>query len=574
VNNYHRNGDGAKSDTSRPPAPVRQSPTDVTQTTSGRVPAEAKGRRSIDRLLLVVEDNPGDARLLREMFAEDDSHNTEVIHMDCMVKAEKHLLDHAVDIILLDLGLPDAQGLEAVRRAHAAAPNVPLVVLTGLDDESLAVQALQEGAQDYLIKGQIEARGLLRALRYAIERKVLEDAGKASENQLLQAQKLESIGRLAGGVAHDFNNMLFAIRGYAELLGQDLASMDPVRLDPRGLMLSVSAISEAAERATALTAQLLAFSRQQMVTAKVLDLNEAVTKIEPMLNQLIGENTRLILKLDPAAGRICADASQIDQIIVNLVVNARDAMPNGGMVTIETGTTSFDEPSAVSLFDVRPGPFVLLSVTDTGVGIDRATREHMFEPFFTTKDVGKGTGLGLATTYGIVRQAGGDIRVQSELGRGTVFKLYFPRVDGAVEERPIVPVGATIGVGRAMIVEDDPSVRDITRRFLERAGYDVVAMADGVEAVAAARAGPPFDVLVTDVVMPNMSGIDLAEQMMDLDPLIAVVLLSGYTAEHLDLEGATARGATFVPKPVTSNQLLQAVVQGVAQRHAVARTLT
>lgn len=307
----------------------------------------------LTRRLLIVEDNPGDVRLLREMFKEDTSQATEVTHVESISEAEKHLSERSVDLILLDLGLPDSIGLDAVRRAHVAAPSVPLVVLTGLDDESLAAQALQEGAQDYLIKGQIETRGLFRAMRHAIERKGMEDGRRAAESQLLQAQKLESIGRLAGGIAHDFNNILFAIHGYAELLAQDIASEDAARRDPDGLLSSVTAITHAAERATVLTAQLLAFSRQQIVTPKVLDINAAVTTIEPMLNQLTGEDMRLVLKLDPAAGRIRADSGQIGQIIVNLVVNGRDAMPNGGTVTIETGNVAFEESYASGQFDVR-----------------------------------------------------------------------------------------------------------------------------------------------------------------------------------------------------------------------------
>jgi two-component system cell cycle sensor histidine kinase/response regulator CckA len=393
---------------------------------------------------------------------------------------------------------------------------------------------------------------------------------KDAENQLLQAQKLESIGRLAGGIAHDFNNMLFAIHGYAELLTQDLARANRSRFDPDSALLSVQAISDAAERAATLTGQLLAFSRQQVVTVKVLDINEAVTTIEPMLNQLIGDNMGLTVKLDPAAGHIRADAGQIDQIIVNLVVNARDAMPDGGTVTIETGNVSFDERYTMEHFDALPGPYVLLAVSDTGTGMDRATREHIFEPFFTTKEVGRGTGLGLATTYGIVHQAGGHVWLYSEPGHGSIFKLYFPRVDAAVEERPLVPVTSTAGVGTALVVEDEPAVRDMTTQLLQRAGYDVLAVADGIEAIAAARLAERLDVLVTDVVMPNLSGVELAEQMMDRYPLIGVVLLSGYTAETLDLERVTAGGATFVSKPISSNQLLQAVLQAVASRRAAA----
>jgi two-component system cell cycle sensor histidine kinase/response regulator CckA len=524
--------------------------------------------QAVRRLLLVVEDNPGDARLLREMFIEQDSHNTELTHVVCMSDAEKHLAERKVDVILLDLGLPDAQGLEAVRRAHAAAPTIPLVVLTGLDDESLAVEALQEGAQDYLIKGRIDAHGLLRAVRYAVERKTLEDAGILAANQLLQAQKVESLGRLAGGIAHDFNNMLFAVHGYAELLSQDLASNDPARLDPDRLLLSVNEISHAAERATALTSQLLAFSRRQTVSVNVLDLNATVTMIEPMVRQLIGEDVRLVLKLDPDAGHICADGGQIDQILVNLVLNARDAMPDGGTVTIESGNAAFDGASVPGRADVTAGSYVFLAVSDTGIGIDSATREQIFEPFFTTKAIGKGTGLGLATTHGIVHQAGGHISVESEPGVGSAFRLYFPRDDGAIGEKTLLASAKIVGAGRVLVAEDDPAVRDITTRFLERAGYDVRAVADGVEALAVAGHSPPFDVLVTDIVMPKMSGIDLAQEMMNQYPLVGVVLLSGYTAESREVNLATERGATFVSKPVTSSELLQAVLQAIASRRA------
>jgi len=239
-------------------------------------------------------------------------------------------------------------------------------------------------------------------------------------------------------------------------------------------------------------------------------------------------------------------------------------------VAIETRSTAFEELGGAGTFDVEPGPFTLLSVEDTGVGIDGATREHMFEPFFTTKEVGKGTGLGLATAYGIVRQSGGDIWVDSTVGRGSAFKLCFPRVDGPADERPLVLIDATIGVGRVLVVQDDRAVRDITTQFLERAGYAVVAVADGTQAIAVARSELPLDVLVADVVMPRMSGIELADRMMDLDPALGIVLLSGYVAEALDLERAMSRGAIFVQKPVTSRQMVEAVIHAAASRRTAA----
>jgi CheY-like chemotaxis protein len=266
-----------------------------------------------------------------------------------------------------------------------------------------------------------------------------------------------------------------------------------------------------------------------------------------------------------------ADAGQIEQIVVNLVLNARDAMPDGGTVTIESGNATFDDFHAPGHVNGTPGPYVFLAITDTGVGMDHATREHIFEPFFTTKSLGNGTGLGLASAYGIVNQAGGHIFVYSEPGQGSVFKLYFPRVDAPVERRSAVRLPPVVGVGTVMIVEDDPAIRTMTAKLLNRAGYEVVPVADGSEALATARTAGPMDVLVTDVIMPTTSGIALAEQMMDAYPRMGVVLLSGYVEETLHLERAISRGATFVAKPLSSTQLLQTVAQAVASRKAAAK---
>ncbi len=384
---------------------------------------------------------------------------------------------------------------------------------------------------------------------------------KAAEGQLLQAQKLESIGRLAGGIAHDFNNMLFVINGHAEMLDQDLSPDRRSALDLDEALRNVRAIREAGERAGTLTAQLLAFSRQQVITPQVLDLNAAVGGLEPMVRKLIGEDMRLVLNLGLDAGQIRADPGQLDQILVNLVVNARDAMPDGGTITIETGSQLVDASYVFGHLDVKPGPYVLLIVSDTGVGMDRAMRERIFEPFFTTKELGKGTGLGLATAHGIVQQAGGQIWVYSEPGVGSTFKIFFPEVDTPVpDERPKVAETTSVGTGTVLVVEDEPGVREMTTQMLNRAGYHVMAVANGPDAIAhLAGLDDPIDALVTDVIMPHMSGIELAGLVMDRYSDVGVVMLSGYTAQTLNLEQVTTRGATFVPKPVTSGQLISAV---------------
>ncbi len=383
-------------------------------------------------------------------------------------------------------------------------------------------------------------------------------ARKAAEAQLLQAQKLESIGRLAGGIAHDFGNMMFAIRGFVELLEEDLEG-DREHFDFAMALGNVHGIDEAATRAAALTTQLLAFSRQQAVSPQVLDPAASIRALEPLLHRLIGEAVELRLTLAHDTGRIRADAGQLDQILVNLTVNARDAMPEGGRIMIETTNVTFDEGYAADHFNVTPGEFVLLAVSDTGIGMDADTRSRVFEPFFTTKELGRGTGLGLATIYGIVQQAGGHIWLYSEPGRGSTFKLYFPRVD-AGEAPAAVPHQPGAARGTVLLAEDEATVRQMARQVLRRAGWSVIEASTGGEALQLLETmRHPIDAIVSDVVMPGIGGIELAETVLDRYPSVRVVLLSGYTAETLGLERVVARGARFVSKPASRRELLAAL---------------
>jgi PAS domain S-box-containing protein len=377
-----------------------------------------------------------------------------------------------------------------------------------------------------------------------------------TQAQLVQTQKMEAVGRLAGGVAHDFNNILTAITGYAELLLLTLGDLDPRHKD-------IEEIKKASGRASGLTRQLLAFSRKQVLQPRVLNLNAVVANMEKMLRRLIREDIELATVLDPALGRVKADPGQIEQVIMNLAVNARDAMPQGGKLTIETMNVYLDEDYARQHVDVQPGPYVMLAVSDTGVGMDEETLSHLFEPFFTTKEKGAGTGLGLATVYGIVKQSGGHIWVYSEPEPGTTFKIYLPRVEEAVE---LLQPGAALaklpqGTETVLLVEDADMVRELARRVLLQNGYTVLVARHGGEALQVCEQNEgPLHLLVTDVVMPGgMSGRDLAENLAPLHPGMKVLYISGYTDNAIARHGVLEPGIAFLQKPFTPDSLVRKV---------------
>ena len=375
------------------------------------------------------------------------------------------------------------------------------------------------------------------------------------EQQLRQAQKMEAVGRLAGGVAHDFNNILTAITGYADLLLEDLGSDDPQRQD-------VAEIRKAADRAAGLTRQLLAFSRQQVMQAQVLDLNALVADTQSMLGRLLGEDVALATKLDPALGAVRADPGQLEQVLMNLAVNARDAMPNGGKLTIETANAELDESYTREHFPARPGPYVMLAVSDTGTGMSAEVQSHLFEPFFTTKEKGKGTGLGLATVYGIVKQSGGYVWVYTEPGHGTTFKIYLPRVDAAPAPRVSGVQASPVedGTETVLLAEDETAVRAVARHTLQRHGYTVLEAPSAEAALdLAQRHSGPIHLLLTDVVMPGMSGRALALRLSELRPELRVIYMSGYPEEAITRHGVLERGFTYVQKPFTPEGLARKV---------------
>jgi len=374
------------------------------------------------------------------------------------------------------------------------------------------------------------------------------------EEQFRQAQKMDAVGRLAGGVAHDFNNLLMVINGYTEVLLEELKPDSP-------LHQKVQSIQQAADRAATLTRQLLAFSRKQLLELKVVDVNTVIGDMERLLRPLIGENIALITRLSPDAGRTRADAGQLEQVVMNLVVNAKDAMPNGGKITVQSSDITVRQNFREHHF-IQPGRYVVLSVSDTGHGMDRETQSRIFEPFFTTKEKGKGTGLGLSTVYGIVKQTGGYIFAQSEVGAGTTFFIYLPRVEDFPQElRPAVSQeNEKGGCETVLLVEDEDSVRELVRETLVARGYRVLEAADGESGLRAAAAfSGRIDILITDVVMPGISGRELANQLLSLRPEMGVLYLSGYTEDTILHQGALSPGTAFLQKPFTLQHLARKV---------------
>ncbi|MBI3662327.1 MAG: response regulator [Acidobacteria bacterium] len=613
---------------------------------------------------LLVEDNPGDAQLIQELLAEAGGSHLHLEWTGRLSSALERLAGGQIDLLLLDLSLPDSQGFETFARVSACAAHLPIIVITGLEDEEMALRILREGAEDYVLKGQLDGRLLLRAIRYAMGRKRAAEALRESEQryrelfenatygiyratldgnfldvnstlvrilgyqareevlglnlftdvfcdpghfkrlmeqceeaaevhgtevdwkqesgrgitvrlsgrlvrnrtgeldhceviaedvterralqeQLRQAQKMEAIGRLAGGIAHDFNNLLSVIIGYSESLVEGLGQRESLRD-------KAEEIKKAADSAASLTRQLLAFSRQQVLAPKVLDLGLVVRDTESMLRRLIGEDVDLLTVAEPDLGQVKADPGQMEQVILNLAINARDSMPEGGKLTIETRNAELGENYLARRPLMRPGSYVLLAISDNGMGMDAATQARIFEPFFTTKEQGKGTGLGLATVYGIVKQSGGHIWVYSEPGQGTTFKIYLPRVERSLETAAAgrAPAGPVTGTETILLVEDAVPLRQLACQYLEGIGYTVLSAADGAEAVRIAEKHPgPIDLLLTDVILPGLSGRKVAEHLTAMRKGIKVLYMSGYTNNAIIHHGILDAGVAFLQKP-------------------------
>lgn len=423
-----------------------------------------------------------------------------------------------------------------------------------------------DAVENWIHTGQGERQHAVVVSRDLTERKRAEEALRNSEEQLRQAQKLEAVGQLAGGVAHDFNNILTVILGYSDILIKKTAEGDPNRS-------RVEEIKRAAERASSLTRQLLAFSRKQVLQPKPFDLNSLITDMSKMLGRLIGEDIDFAVVLTEDVAEVNADPGQIEQVLMNLVVNARDAMPNGGKITIESTIAEIDSTYAMMHIGIQPGRYVTLAVSDNGVGMDTETKKHIFEPFFTTKEQGKGTGLGLSTVYGIIKQSGGNIWAYSEPGQGTTFKIYLPQVacTGSVE-RHFDDAEARVagGTETILLVEDEPQIREMASEFLSENGYQVLVASSGIEALTILNElSGPVHLILTDVIMPRMNGRELTECIASLRPETKVLYMSGYTNDAVVRHGVLDSGTSFIQKPFSPDALgrkVREVLDGQLQK--------
>jgi two-component system, cell cycle sensor histidine kinase and response regulator CckA len=503
--------------------------------------------------VLLVEDSEDDALMvIRELKrAGYDVDFTRVENADAL---KSSLAGKLWDLVISDFSMPRFSGTDALHMVRSTGTDAPFIFISGTMGEDTAVAALKDGAQDYLVKTNLKrlVPAVQREMREVHERR----QRQRLEQQVHQLQKFEAIGRLAGGVAHDFNNLLGVILGQTEIL------LD--RHHDEATNRALEMIKGSATRGASLTRQLLAFGRRQVLKPKVLNVNAILSDVEKLLQRVIGEDIQLVFHMDAKIGSVEADPSQLEQVILNLATNARDAMPGEGKLTVATANMHLDELYADRRMVVKPGRYVQVTVSDTGCGMDEATQSRIFEPFFTTKEQGKGTGLGLATVYGIVKQSGGYIWVYSEPGHGTTFKIYLPVVEAAAESPQYVEQNAELPRGweTVLVVEDDTLLREVACEFLQSSGYVVIAAGSPQEAIQFAEGhSGPIDFLLTDVIMPKMNGRELARRLSTMRPEMKVLYVSGYPDSVVrdGANGALEEGLAFLEKPYTRRMLVRKI---------------
>jgi signal transduction histidine kinase len=499
--------------------------------------------------VLLLEDVPDDAELVeRELHKTIE--DVTVLCVDSRDEFVAALDEFDPQLILSDHHLVAFGGMDALRLTIEQKPDLPFIFVTGSLDEETAVECIKAGAWDYVLKDRLARLG--PAVAGAMELQRMRVTLDRTREQLLQAQKMDALGRLAGGVVHDFNNLATAILGYCDLLTETFEGNDSRRGD-------VGEIRYAAERGAALTQRLLAFSRKQLIEFQPVQLNDIVASTQRLLERLIGETVRLETRLAADLGWVLSHRAQIEQVLMNLAVNARDAMPQGGTLVVETANVHVDDAHVNAHAEATLGPHVALAISDTGIGMTEATLSRVFEPFFTTKARGEGTGLGLATVYGIVRQAGGHIVIDSKPETGTTFRVFLPCVATPAAlpvARPATPTAIAGGDERVLLVEDNASLRRLTRRVLERYGYRVLEAASGFAALAVLdESADPIDLLLTDIILPDISGPDVARRIRFRFPNVPALYVSGYTDDDVLRQGLLEEGAPFLEKPFTAEAL-------------------
>jgi signal transduction histidine kinase len=502
--------------------------------------------------ILIVEDSANDAALLvRELQKNGFDLKWKCVETEADYRVN---LDSKINVVFSDFTLPQFSTMRALEILQESKLEIPFIIVSGTIGEERAVESMKAGATDYVLKGNLNRIGpVVKRALCEIQERV---ERKRAEAQFVEAQKMEVIGQLAGGVAHDFNNILAVIIGYGDLMIPEL--------EPDSLSLKCAGeIRQAADRAVALTRQLLVFSRKQPLQMTVLDIDDVVKDLDKMLHRLIDENVELTIVPGKQTGRIKADSGQVGQVLMNLVVNARDAMLNGGKLTIETANVALDENFARTRQGMRAGDYVTLAVTDTGTGMSDEVKARIFEAFFTTKPKGKGTGLGLATCQTIVKQCGGCIEVQSELGKGTTFKIYFPRVEQSLDitAQPDKVKSVARGTETLLVVEDEPSLRHLACNILKSQGYNVLSANNGKEGLRVAREwkGDQIRLVITDVIMPQMSGKMMAEWLKEVYPDLKILFTSGYTDDAIVQHGVLEPGIAFLAKPYSPAELARKV---------------
>jgi two-component system cell cycle sensor histidine kinase/response regulator CckA len=511
-----------------------------------------------DLRVLFVEDSPDDVELIRLELARH-GFNVQARVAETRAAFQAALDEGSWDIVLSDHSMKGFSSTDALHMLRDKDEDIPFIIVSGTIGEDAAVDAMRAGAQDYVLKHNLRRLGpaVGRELRESANRRMQRNTQAAlqtSEQRLRHAQRMEAVGRLAGGIAHDFNNLLTVILGFSEFLIEQLPPGHPAHRD-------ATEIRTAAQRATRLTKQLLAFSRQQVLDRRVTDLVSATSDMLPMLERLIGEDVEFTFTHAPGPQMVLIDRGQFEQVAMNLVINARDAMPSGGRLALFIDRQLLDAARAAEL-EVKAGPYVVLAVTDTGVGMDASTVEHIFEPFFTTKAPGSGTGLGLSTVFGIVHQSAGAIEVDSVHQQGTTFRIYLPVSSAAGPEpepekvsEPAESQGRTI-----MLAEDEQGVRTFLEAALVRAGHRVIAATSGLNALELAeQADGPIDLLITDVVMPGLSGPEVADRLRRTHPKMQALFLSGYSIHAALPDRVITDPAAFLQKPFTVEALLAKV---------------